>query len=986
MPALALTDHGNICSAPNLYHECRKANIEPILGSEMYFVPDSDKTREAKGKADETDSHRFHVVVLAKGAKGYAALSELSTETFRNFYYKPLLDRKILLQADLNHLVFLSGCANSIISKMVLEDPDKAEAELYWWRDNIPNFYLEFQHHNTPFDRKLNKGLYRLAKKYNIPWVITNDPHYTHKNESSYHDILLALQTNSEIDDPERLRFEGNGYHLASHKEMVAKFEPYPARLTEQGIANTVEIAKLCHTRIPDWETRSWHIPKLPGIEDAYKELKTIVFAELRHTGFINNPVYVQRVRDELKIIKQVNIADFLLITRDCVLWAKSQDIPVGPGRGSVCASLVCFLAKIHAIDSIKYDLLFERFLNPERPRMPDIDTDFGQDRRSELFEYVTQKYGEENVLHVCTYGTSKVRRMFQSLAKAHGLTWGEALQISKYLNDDDPIEEQMPDRIKEGYPDLIQQLRALSGIRTSISAHPAGVIITDPDYKIKSKVPQMWIGSSKKWVSQYDLEAIEEMGLMKQDFLGLRTLDTIVECCKLVQKKYGIKLDPNSWVPDEEEGDTEAYALLASGDVSGVFQMEGPTNARGIQEMGCTCFEDIVMCTSLYRSGPILAKFPEEFIKNRQLGKHKIKYLTSELKPILEPTFGVFLFQEQIMRICRELAGMTWIETDDMREAIKHKNAKLMESLAATFLAGCVKTGINKTIAQKIWNQIEGFYMYGYNRPHAVVYSMISYQTLKLKHLYPLEFYCALLRTVDDKFKRIQYLRDIIKAGYQVLWPDINISGAYATPDYRKEPPAIRFGLQDYAGMGPKKVQKILAARKKFKKFKEISQVEELVDKGAFKILLEGNALRSLGTKGKMVVTEKLLGWTFKDRMAPYRDEFESYLVEPGDVQEPVQIVGELISAIKGKTKDGKPFMTWTVRWSPAVEYKCKLWSESDCYWHIPIGTVLRCSGTWQPSWSNVSINGKANAVYVFDKNKWIRADRWSPKNAVKT
>lgn len=1224
--ALAITDHGNICGSPTFYHACRKANIEPVLGCELYYVPDAAK-RPEKGKKDPGEKMRHHIGVLARGRTGYQVLAELSTATFRNFYHKPLLDRALVeaLGKDAKHLTVLSGCAASTLSRAILDDKmDEAIEEVTWWREQFPHYYIELMNHSTDFDDKLNKGLIKLAKRYKIPWVITNDPHYAHEHDAPHHDALLAIQTAADIDDPERFRFSGKGYHLRSANAMRIAFKDLGPKVYEPGMANSIQIAKDCQLRIPEWETRTWHIPKFPGVDNAYKEVRKIARSEMRRRGWDTEEEYVERLEMELKVIKKVGISDFLLITLDIIRFAEEAGIRVGPGRGSVCGTLVGFLIGLHKIDPVKYDLLFERFLNPARPRMPDIDTDFGQARRFEVFEYITAKYGRENVMHICTYGHMRNKAAFQSLAAAYGIPFADRIRISKDLAPKGEEEEDyLPAEIRDNYPDLAAQLERLSGIKRAISTHPAGVIIADPSINIRKLIPELYIPSSQKWVAQYDLDAVEEMGLLKEDILGLRTLDTIQECVNLIHQSTGEWIEPDDWMPDDEPGDAEAYEILSGGNTTGVFQMEGGTNALGIQAIKCTCFEDIVSCTSLYRTGPIMAGYPEQFLNNRKAGKKKIKWAHPMLKPILEDTWGVILFQEQVMSISANLAGFDMIMVDDIKEcltadtivyrtgqnqydnrveitveelyniahdttmrgylfrhkergmkirsyregkilpgtvvdvkdngvqpvwkvtladgktitstanhrhmtkigwkrvdklkvgnrllidsneppqkpkapmgkwkrtasviaidghvrqgtyghvtslkkilkllpnfcewcgrddirleaahldhdrhnntrenvvrlcvlchnghdtpsrrnhnrpgrwgrgyrvdavkivsieyageqqtydlvmkdrghnfvangvithnSIKHKKSTLMESLRPKFIKGCRDTNdIDEGVSEKIWADIEGYSGYSYNKSHAVAYSFTSYQTLKLKYLYPLEYHTALIRTVpyDDKERRQAYLVAAVRAGFKILPPDVNRGEIKAIPVPEKN--AIMLGLVDFAGIGPKLGDRIVSNRP-IKGYKKVSQVALACNNTkAMDVLTRGSALRCIGVEGEEGAPDELLSWNFTDHMKKWRKKYRSEVVLPEHDGDDCVIIGELIKADKRKTKKNTEYMTWQVRWSPTQTYTIRLWGGTERVWKCKPGSIVAVSGRYEQKWGNLSV-GDPNRI----------------------
>jgi DNA polymerase III subunit alpha len=953
-PALAVTDHGNICAAPEFYKECRKAGIEPIIGEEFYYYPDHNAKPDQK--------QQCHVTVLARGFEGYKVLAELSTAAHGQYHYKPLLDDALLdgLGDAARHLTVLSGCAGSSLSKKLIEeDEDGARAELIKWREWFPNYYLELMHHDTDFDKRLNEALVELGQRYSVPWVITNDPHYADPDDAAHHDALLAIQTGSDIDAEDRFRFDGSGYHLRSRSEMFRTFRQYGEDVWKPGIRTTLQVAKDCHIRIPSWESRTWQIPKFPDTDDAYGDLKRLVNAELRRRGFADKPEYVAQAKSELKVIKKVGIEHFLLITMDLIQEARRRGIPVGPGRGSVCGSLVNYLIGIHKIDPIKYKLRFDRFLNPARPRMPDIDSDFGQRRRTEMFDYAEEKYGRDNVMHVAAFQNMKTKRAFQSLAKAYGVSFTDRNRISKEIVDDEESGEAiLPDEITEQFPELAAQLDRLSGLKSSLASHPAGVLIADPSVEIRKQVPEMWLAGPKKWVGQFDLEAVEAMGLMKEDLLGLRTLDTIDECLKMLRAR-GIDLDPDSWSPDDEVDDKKVYRMLAKGDTSGVFQMEGPVNQRGCRDVKPKSFEDLVSITSLYRTGPIKAGFPKQFIDNRKAGT--IEYIHPSLEPILGDTWGVILYQEQVMEIGEKCAGFDMVQVDDIKEAIKHKKSALMESMRPLFIAGTRRTvGMSKAASTQIWKQIEGYSGYSYNRSHAVAYTFLTYQTARLKHLYPLEFYAALLRTTENKKdnrpKRDTYLRGAISRGATIAAPHINFSDDRALAHY--DTGTIRLGFEDLSGVGPAAAQKLVGGRPDGG-YTDREQVAEAVrNKGTMKVVLQGVDMSELGVRHDIAASERLLGFTLRDTMAPYRRKYRNEVLLPQDAgpDGEVVLVGEIYEIRHGKTKNDKPYVTWKLRWSLTDSFDVRLWSETERYWDLKKGSVVMIEGEWESRWLNVS------------------------------
>jgi DNA polymerase-3 subunit alpha len=977
-PALAMTDHGAVMGAPEFYQECRKAGIEPVIGEEFYLVDDVNFRPEKGGKAPE----RYHFTVLAKGYEGWKTLVRLSTLAHQNYYYKPVLDRNLLesIGDEANNLVVLSGCAGSRLSSHLRsEDQDQAIEELLWWREIFPNYYLELMHHDTDFDKPLNEALIELGQRYQVPHVITNDPHYVDPEDAETHDIMLAIGTGSDVNAEDRFRFDGTGYHLRSRAEMRQAFRAYSNDVWKAGARATVDIAKECHIRIPQWEQRVWQIPAMPGIDDPYRTLKKKTIKGLKAKGVWDDPKYQKQAKFELKVMKETGVSPFMLVTEDCVTHAQGEGIRVGPGRGSVCGTLVGYGLGIHKVDPIKYGLRFDRFLNPARPRMPDIDTDFSQARRKEMFTYVEERYGKDNVVHVCTYGRMKVKGAFQNLASAYGVTWADRMRLTKEIIEDEDEEGfktvMLPEEILTKYPDLHRHLMRLNGVKRQVGQHPAGVIIAGPDAKVREQVPEMYIPSSKTMVGQFDLEAAEATGLMKQDFLGLRCLDTIGEAVELVERRQGIVLDPDSWVPDEEEDDHKVYKMLALGKTAGVFQMEGGTNTRGCQEVKPANFEDIVSITSLYRTGPIMAGFPKMFNDNRRQGE--IPYAHPSLEQFLGNTWGVILYQEQVMDIAEHIAGFDSVMVDDIKEAIKHKRGPLMLSLRPVFVKGVRETvGMKKDVANELWGQIEGYSGYSYNRSHAVAYSLLTYQTARLKRFYPTEFYSALLRTVpndkDNEPKRARYLREAVKRGHTIKAPHINISDASASPDPDKK--IIYFGFSDLRGIGAKQAAKIIEGRPEGGYTKADEVVKAVNNTGVSGVLSECGVLEPLGVAGSLAKAEESLRWQLVDRMAPYRAKYDEYIERPEEAQDldDCCIIGEITSAKEGTTKNATKYMTWEIRMSTTDVYTVKLWSETSKYWSLGLGSIVMIRGRWEPKWANLSC-GNPRAMKVIKRVKRV-------------
>lgn len=965
MPALAITDHGSVMGAPEFYKECRAADIEPILGEEFYFVPNSETIKEEK------QGERFHITILAKNAEGFRTLCDLSTEAYKRFYYKPVIDRALiegLSKSDRKNLVVLSGCAGSILSRKLMgeavDDVLSVKDEIRWWMKQFPEFRIEVMHHDTEFDVRLNTKLLKLARKHGLPWVITNDPHYVHKNEAAHHDALLAIQTASDVDDPNRFRFDGSGYHLRSRSEIRRAFKDYGEDVWKPGIAETMSIAKSCKIRIPEWESRSWHIPKAPGVDNSYKELRRLSMRGLRRRGLENDERYVKRMKYELKRLRAVGMEDFLLITSGANEFAKKRGIPVGPGRGSVAGTLVGYLIGIHKVDPIRYDLLFERFLNPERPKMPDVDMDYGQERREEIFDYYRETFGADNVIPVGAYQTMQTRKAFRSLARAHGITSiVEQNNLVKDMKEDDDGNVILPDVIVNDFPDLVEQLDRLIGTKSAMSTHAAGLLVLDPNDSIRRYIPKLWIpprqGSPAKWVCQYNLASISSLGLLKQDTLALRTLDTIDVAMKIIKERHDIDLDPDSWVPDEEEHDKAIYRMLAKGDCHGIFQLEGGTMFDGIQKIKPTCFDDIVVCTSLYRKGPMVAGAPDRFLRNRADGKVRVAH--PSLKPYLESTWGELIYQEQMFAILNELAGFSWSRVDDAKTAMTLKDPIKMAAIKDDAVAGFRKVaGMSEDKAAEVWEMIAAQSAYLFNKSHAVAYSLVTYQTARLKYLYRLEFITALMRTVkgkspQEKEKRRTYLSDCVRSHIKITPPDVNISDEGFMCDGKDR---LLFGLIDVKGVGDKAVEKIIRGRPK-RGYKNLQQLIDAVNNtGTITALSQCGALASLGIQADTKKQEDLLGWVFTDVMEPFRTKFAGKIKRPRTNNGQVRIYAEIIKTEKKQTKSGNPFVVWTVRMAPAEEYRVNIWSDADDLFPLKVGQIVKITGRWNSEYRNISID----------------------------
>lgn len=967
--AMGVTDHGVLSALPEFYRTARDEGIEPVLGMEGYYIRDILRTPPVKGERKKRPEYN-HLTLLAKGEPGYRVLCEFASEAMRNFYYKPVVDRSIIQSfgKDMKHLVVLSGCLGGPLSQAAIVGQQALEEELKWWLKHCPNYYIEMMEHGIAIERQVNARLIKAARKFKVPVVCTNDPHFCLEDDAGPHDALLAIQTGAELSDENRFKFDGEGYWLRSAEQMQEAFADYPKWVQKQGMASTLEIAEACRAKIPEWETKSWQIPQIPGVDDPFKRVVKLVRQELKKRELPEE--YWERAREELRVIREMDVSGFLLVASDGVKWARKRKIPVGPGRGSVGGSLVCYLLDIHRVDPVRYGLRFDRFLNPERPRMPDIDIDFGKARRDEMFAYARARFGEENVLNVCTFMRMRIKRAFRALAKSYGVPFVEINKLAKELPDDseEAVEDALPEEIHEKWPDLGAQLEALRDIRCGFGSHPAGVVIAPPEYELHKRIPQMYLASSKRWVAMFDLATFEDMGLLKQDYLGLRTLDTIDECVRLVRQHTGEIVNPYEWVPDSEPWESDMYEIIGSGRTGGIFQFEGWSVTNGAQEMKPKEFLELAACIALYRKGPIQAGSTKTFIQNRKSGT--VQYLDPRLEPALKSTHGALVYQEQVMEICEAIAGFGPGINTDLLKAVAKKLPEKMKPIESKFMEGCKEMGTKEVVAKEVWRQIEKQATYAFNLAHSAGYALLSYATGGLKAQYPLEFYCALLRTMDksnkdSQYKRNRYLKEAAQMGIKILPPNVNKSERHATPDYDKN--GIRFGLSDIKGVGIKMADRVIKSRP-HDGYWTIDQVTDVVNNSkTMKALEHSGALTPLGIKPDPAQVEPLLGWALVDRMRKVRERYEDNYRPPGI------IYGQLISIVKSKINSGPnkgaPMCTWTVRWSPTEEWKVKLWSQLEEHFDAPIGSLVRVTGDFKERYNSIGVNSPGQIKIIREK-----------------
>lgn len=814
-PAVAMTDHGNMFGAVEFYREAVSHGIKPIIGCEIYVAPTS--RFEKKGVDKGPKEYNNHLILLAMNREGYRNLCKLvSLGYMEGFYYKPRIDKELLQEFN-GGLIALSACLQGEVSQALhygLYDKAKTAAESYAaiFGDR---YYIEIQDNKLPEQEKVNPQLVELAKELSLPVVATNDCHYGEREDFHAHDVLLCVQTGKTITEENRLKIETDELYLKSAEEMMRGFDYCPG-----AVARTLEIAERCNVEI---EFGKYHFPNFtPPKEislDNYLD-------ELAHEGLeerlheIDDPTlrkdYLERLEYELDVIKRMQFPGYFLVVADFINYAKQHGIPVGPGRGSSAGSLVAYALKITDLDPIRHVLLFERFLNPERRSMPDIDVDFCIRGRAQVIQYVKDKYGADRVAQIATFGTLKAKAAIKDVGRALGLSFAETDTIAKLIpapkqGFDYPLTEAMKMEPRLGelmksdprIKTLMEHALRLEGLVRHASTHAAGVVLSN--LPLVDHLP-LFVDKEGGIVTQYDMSAVEKIGLVKFDFLGLKTLTLIHDCLKLIEIARGEKIDINRLPLD----DKKSYRTLCNGNTTGVFQLE----STGIREMTVkirpNCFEDLVAILALYRPGPLDSGMAEEYIK-RKHGKEKIKYLHPLLEPILKDTYGVIVYQEQVMQIVQVLAGYSMGDADILRRAMGKKDPEEMAAQRERFVSGAKAKKIEEKRATEIFDQMETFARYGFNKSHSAAYALVSYQTAYLKTHYPVEFMAALMTSeMGDTDKIIKNLAECRDKGIEVLAPDINESRSDFTPVGDK----IRFGLAAVKNVGEKAVEVILESR----------------------------------------------------------------------------------------------------------------------------------------------------------------------------
>ncbi len=824
MPAIAMTDHGNLFGAVEFYDEAMKAGVKPIIGCEVYLAP----TRRQEHVMHPLHGASSHLILLAKDETGYRNLIQLvSAGYLEGFYYKPRIDKE-LLREHAKGLIALSSCLKGEIPHLIVSGQlQKAkEAALFMKELFDPgDFYLELQYHDLPEQARVNQTFIQLGRELGIPLCATNNVHYLHKKDAKAHDALICIQTQTTLEDPHRMRYVTPQYYFKSPQEMNQVFKEIP-----EAIRNTVHIAERCNLQFDFSKTHlpSYELPKGKTREEFLREL--CLDGLKKRYGTSENRL-IERLEHELTIIKNAGFTSYFLITWDFVHYAKGKGIPVGPGRGSVAGSLVSYALGITDIDPLRYDLLFERFLNPDRASLPDIDIDFCYERRGEVIDYVTQKYGQSNVAQIITFGTMQARAVIRDVGRVMNMPYPEVDRIAKLIPNELNITlkealEREPElkKLQETDPkvgQLVETSFVLEGLTRHASTHAAGVVISDRpliDYMplFKSGDDQITTG--------YDMKSLERIGLLKIDFLGLRTLTVIEETLREIREGTGKTVDLTQLPLD----DAFTYRLLSRAETIGVFQLESSGMRDLLKKMEPSWFEDIIALLALFRPGPIGSGMVDEFI-SRKHNPSLIRYDDPKLEPILKETYGVIVYQEQVMRIASVLAGFSLSQADSLRRAMAKKEPEIMERIRKDFLDGAAKRSLSKRVAEKVFNLIEYFSGYGFNKSHSAAYAMISYRTAYLKAHYPAEFMTALLTSEKDNTdKIILYTNEAARMGIKILPPSLNESYAKFT---RTPEGSIRFGLSAVKNVGTGAIESILGSRQREGAFQTLFDFCEKVD-----------------------------------------------------------------------------------------------------------------------------------------------------------
>jgi DNA polymerase-3 subunit alpha len=1000
MPAMAITDHGNMFGAVEFFGKARERGIKPIIGCEAYLAPGKRTDRSVAPKADDVDGGgNYHIILLAENRVGYRNLCRLLTLAYKEgLYYKPRIDKEILRECA-DGLIVLSGCLSSEIVRALRADRlDRAREVAEEYASLFPGrFYLELQ--DNKLHAPYNAALRDIGQQVGLPLVATNDCHYLHRDDARAHEVLLCIQTGKTMADETRWRFDTDEFYVKTPAEMAAAFGE-----DSEPIRNTLEIAN----RIDfEFETANFHFPNYrldPGDNlDAMLErhareglLRRLEEIGARR-GHLSREAYEARLAEELPIIRDMGFSGYLLIVSDFINYARERGIPVGPGRGSVVGSLVSYALRITDLDPIEHKLLFERWLNPGRKSMPDIDVDFCFERRDEVISYVRQKYGDDRVAQIITFGTIKGKQAIRDVGRVLGLSFSETDRIVKLYpapkqGRDFPLAEalKMEPRLaveQEKHPQLFAFAFKLEGLLRHASRHAAGVVISDaplsddvPLYIDKERTDE----SSPMAITQYSMKYVEEIGLIKFDFLALKNLTLIKDTLDLIGASSEAQFPDLNRLPLDDQ---ETYKLLARGDTVGVFQMESSGMRRFLTELKPSTFEDVIAAISLFRPGTLDAGMVEPYI-GRKHGRQPVEYDHPLLEPVLRDTYGVIIYQEQVMRVAQALAGYSLQQADILRAAMGKKNKVVMEKERARFIDGAIHNGLRRELAQSIFEKIETFASYGFNRSHAAAYALTTYTTAYLKAHYPCEFMAALMSLdmddVDKTYKNIAALREM---KIRIAPPDVNRSGVKFTVVDGE----IRYGLGAIRGLGTKAAETILNARKSGGPFAGLLDFAARIDpqnlnRRVIEALIKCGGFDSIaaGRAELMAQVDDALRFAQRNNEASTGNQIGLFAAMPAP--KPVKRGSVEEWSSKDKLKAEKEVLGFYVTGHPLDKHERELWLIGDLTTAdlsaAPDGSLVALAGVIQAVKLKNNKSGKRYATFALeDRHGVVEVIAWPEK-----
>ncbi len=958
MDSIALTDHGVLYGAVDLFVTAKEKGLKPILGCEMYVTPNDLHSKNPTAE----DRKRHHLILLVKNETGYKNLMKLITIAhLEGFYYKPRIDRKVLREHSAG-LVGLSACAEGEIpAQIIMGKYDKAKELALEYLDIFEkdSFFLEVQSHpNFPNQKVANDGIFKLSQELDVPVVATCDVHYVNKQDATAQDILLCVQTNRKVQETDRMNLMDFDLSLRSPEEVLAGFPDHP-----EVLENTQKVVDLCNFELKLGETQLPHFEVPQGFTDVtYLRKLTEEGLQRRYQGE-HSEKHLERMNYELDIIEKTGYPSYFLIVQDFVNWAKSNGVVVGPGRGSAAGSFVSYLIGITNVDPIKYDLLFERFLNPERVSMPDVDMDFADNRRDDVLAYVRRKYGDDHVAQIITFGTMAARAAIRDTGRALGLPYDFCDKTSKMIPMFTSIKEALEEvpEFKSHYNSgedakkLIDNAQRLEGVCRHAGMHACGVVITKKpvvEYTPLQNIAGAREGTVTQYSSSTKTSYVEKIGLLKMDFLGLKNLTIIQNAINIIRKTKGIEIDIDE-IPID---DAQTYRLFQEGHTTGVFQFESSGMKRYLKLLKPTVLEDIIAMVALYRPGPM--DWIPEFIANKH-GTKKVTYVHPKLEPVLKNTYGVAIYQEQVMQIARALAGFSMGEADVLRKAMGKKILDLIQEQKIKFIAGCEKNGISREIGEKVFSFIEPFAGYGFNRSHAACYALIGYQTAYLKAHYPEAFMAALLTSDQDNIDRIAIEVDETRdMGIEVLAPDVNESFEdFAVIDQEGKKTRIRFGLNAIKNVGHVVAAEIVKERKAQGKFSSLADLLERVqtkdlNKKSIEALAKVGALDNLGERQQILENiESIIA--FSKNIQKNQNSNQNSLFGAQELEAPTILLNECEPASKKeKLQWEKELLGLYVSDHPVAEFQAFLNESGEAISQITkekVGQKIKVGGVIQ-------------------------------------